>query len=85
MYVHSAMIQPSAGNRPCKIHHLPPARGYTRKGKTTMTRQQKYKELERMYAEVDWSNKESVARYNEAARRYREMVAEQGKEGEGQC
>lgn len=42
-----------------------------------MTRQQMYKELERLYASVDWSNKESVKRYNELARMYRQMVAEE--------
>ena len=42
-----------------------------------MTRQQMYRELERLYSNVDWSNKESIHRYNEHARAYRQMVAEE--------
>lgn len=42
-----------------------------------MTRQQMYRELERLYAQVDWSNKESIHRYNELAREYRHMVEEE--------
>lgn len=41
-----------------------------------MTRQQMYKLLEKLYCETDWSNKESVKRYNEMARMYRKMVEE---------
>lgn len=36
-----------------------------------------YRELERLYAQVDWSSKESIHRYNEEARRYRKMFEEQ--------
>ena len=42
-----------------------------------MTRQQMYKELERLYTEVDWTNKDSIHHYNELAREYRHMVYEQ--------
>lgn len=42
-----------------------------------MTRQQMYRELERLYANVDWSNKDSIKRYNEKAREYRKMVEEE--------
>jgi hypothetical protein len=42
-----------------------------------MTRQQMYKLLEKPYCETDWSNKESVKRYNEKAREYRKMVEEE--------
>lgn len=42
-----------------------------------MTRQQMYKELERLYANVDWSNKDSIKQYNEKAREYRKMVEEE--------
>ena len=41
-----------------------------------MTIQQMYKELEKLYCKVDWSNKESIHRYNEKAREYRKMVSE---------
>lgn len=44
-----------------------------------MTRQQMYKELERMYQQVDWSDKESIQRYNEKAREYRKIVEEEEK------
>ena len=50
--------------------------------KDTMTRQQMYRELERMYQQVDWSNKESIRRYNEKAREYRKMVEEDEEEKE---
>ena len=30
-----------------------------------------YRQLERLYCQTDWSNAESVRRYNEAAREYR--------------
>lgn len=42
-----------------------------------MTRQQMYRELERLYEQVDWSNKESVKHYNEKAKQYRKMVEEE--------
>lgn len=42
-----------------------------------MTRQQMYKELERMYCKVNWKDKESIRRYNEKAREYRHMVEEE--------
>ena len=42
-----------------------------------MTIQQMYRELERLYAQVDWSSKESIHRYNEKAREYRKLVAEE--------
>lgn len=42
-----------------------------------MTRQQMYKELERLYNNTDWSNKESIHRYNEAAKEYRKMVEQE--------
>ena len=42
-----------------------------------MTRQQMYKELERLYCNTDWNDKESIRRYNEAARAYRKMVEQE--------
>lgn len=42
-----------------------------------MTRQQMYRELERLYANVDWSNKDSIKQYNEKAREYRKIVEEE--------
>lgn len=42
-----------------------------------MTRQQMYRELERLYANVDWSDKDSIKQYNEKAREYRKMVEEE--------
>lgn len=41
-----------------------------------MTVQQMYKEIERLYAQVDWSNKESIHRYNEAVRKLHRMREE---------
>lgn len=41
-----------------------------------MTRQQMYRELERLYCQVDWNSKESIHRYNEKAKEYRKMVEE---------
>lgn len=38
-----------------------------------MTIQQMYKECERLFALVDWENKESIRRYNEAVRELRKM------------
>lgn len=46
-------------------------------GASAMTRQQMYRELERLYAQVDWSNKDSIRAYNEKARQYRKMVEEE--------
>lgn len=45
-----------------------------------MTKRQMYRELERLYTQVDWSDKESVRRYNEKAREYRKMVEEEEEE-----
>ena len=42
-----------------------------------MTRQQMYRELERLYTQVDWSDKESIRRYNEKAKEYRKMIEEE--------
>ena len=42
-----------------------------------MTLQQMYKELERLYQQVDWTDRESIRRYNEKAREYRKMVEEE--------
>lgn len=57
---------------------LKPAPEVTRADrKDTMTRQQMYRELEKLYCNTDWSNKDSVRLYNETAREYRKMVAEQ--------
>lgn len=42
-----------------------------------MTIQQMYKECERLYAQVDWSNKASIHRYNEAVRELRKMREEE--------
>lgn len=42
-----------------------------------MTRQQMYRELERLYTQVDWSDNESIRRYNEKAKEYRKMVEEE--------
>ena len=44
-----------------------------------MTKQQMYKALEKLYCETDWSNKESILRYNEKAREYRKMMEEEEK------
>lgn len=41
-----------------------------------MTRQQMYRELERLYCQVDWNDKESVRQYNEKAREYRKQMEE---------
>lgn len=38
-----------------------------------MTIQQMYKECEKLYTQVDWSNKASIHRYNEAVRELRKM------------
>jgi len=46
----------------------------------SMTRQQMYRELERLYTQVDWSNKESIRKYNEKAREYRKQVEEEENE-----
>ena len=46
-------------------------------GDKTMTKQQMYRELERLYAQVDWSSKESIRQYNEQAKAYRKMVEEE--------
>ena len=45
-----------------------------------MTRQQMYRELERMYQQVDWSDKESIHQYNEKAREYRKQVEREEEE-----
>ena len=42
-----------------------------------MTRQQMYKELEKLHAQVDWTSRESIHQYNEKAREYRHMVEEE--------
>lgn len=42
-----------------------------------MTKQQMYRELERLYTQVDWSDKESIRRYNEKAKEYRKMVEQE--------
>lgn len=42
-----------------------------------MTVQQMYKQIERLYAQVDWSNKESIHRYNEAVRQLHKMREEE--------
>ena len=47
-----------------------------------MTRQQMYRELERMSQQVDWNTKEGIHRYNEKAREYRKMVEEDEEEKE---
>lgn len=41
-----------------------------------MTVQQMYKQIERLYAQVDWSNKESIHRHNEAVRKLHRMREE---------
>ena len=48
-----------------------------------MTRQQMYRELEKLYAQVDWTSCESIHQYNEKAREYRKQV-EQEEEKERQ-
>lgn len=45
-----------------------------------MTKRQMYRELERLYTQVDWSDKESVRCYNEKAKEYRKMVEEEEEE-----
>ena len=42
-----------------------------------MTRQEMYRKLERLYATTNWNSKESIHRYNEMARMYRQRVAEE--------
>ena len=49
-----------------------------------MTIQQMYRELERLYSQVDWSNKESIHEYNVKAREYRQKVAEEYEKREEQ-
>lgn len=44
-----------------------------------MTTQQMYKQIERLYAQVNWNSRESIHRYNEAVRelhKLREMEDE---------
>lgn len=45
-----------------------------------MTKRQMYRELERLYTQVDWSDKESIRRYNEKAKEYRKMIEEEEEE-----
>lgn len=45
-----------------------------------MTVQQMYRQIERMYAQVDWNNKESIHRYNEAVRQLHKMREEENDE-----
>lgn len=44
-----------------------------------MTRRQMYRELERLYCQVDWSDKESIRQYNELAKEYLKNVEETSK------
>lgn len=42
-----------------------------------MTTRQFYRECERLYAQINWNNKESVHRYNEKVRELRHMRDEE--------
>lgn len=41
-----------------------------------MTIQQKYREVEKLFSETDWSNAESVSRYKKACAELRQMREE---------
>ena len=43
-----------------------------------------YKICERLYAQVDWSNKESIHKYNEAVRQLHKLREEEREEKEGE-
>lgn len=45
-----------------------------------MTTQQMYKQIERMYAQVNWNDKDSIHRYNEAVRQLHKMREEENDE-----
>lgn len=45
-----------------------------------MTRQQMYRELEKLHAQVDWTSRESINQYNEKAREYRKQVEQKEEE-----
>lgn len=42
-----------------------------------MTAREMYRECERLYKQVDWSNKESIHRYNEKVRELRRLREEE--------
>lgn len=42
-----------------------------------MTAREMYRECERLYKQVDWTNKESIHRYNEAVRVLRKQREEE--------
>lgn len=48
--------------------------------KDTMTSREMYRECERLYQQVDWTDKESIHRYNEAVRRLRKQREEEQEE-----
>lgn len=45
-----------------------------------MTAREMYRECERLYKQVDWSNKESIHRYNEKVRELRRLREEEAEE-----
>lgn len=45
-----------------------------------MTSREMYRECERLYQHVDWTDKESIHRYNEAIRRLRKQREEEQEE-----
>ncbi len=47
-----------------------------------MTSREMYKECERLYKETNWSNKESIHRYNEAVRELRKIREAENEEKE---
>lgn len=49
-----------------------------------MTRQQMYRQLEKLHSQVDWTNRQSIHQYNEKAREYRRMVAEEEERERGE-
>lgn len=42
-----------------------------------MTRQEMHKICEKLYAQVDWTNRESIHKYNEAVRQLRKLREEE--------
>ena len=48
-----------------------------------MTSRELYRECERLYAQVDWNNKESIRRYNEKVKELRKQREAEQEEKEG--
>ena len=47
-----------------------------------MTARQFYRECERLYCKVDWSNKDSIHQYNEKVRELRHLMEKEEEERE---